>query len=110
MRNLYSNHGLVLTRIWIDPEATLSEIAADIGVKERAVYLIVRDLANEGLIEKEKVGRRNRYRVNVEQAMDYEVLPNISIRMGIMTMARAMGMRFPQRDPVREPAREPARR
>ena len=45
MRNLYTNHGLVLMRIWLDPEATLSEIAQDIGVKERAVYLIVRDLA-----------------------------------------------------------------
>jgi DNA-binding MarR family transcriptional regulator len=101
VRNLYSNHGLVLTRIWIDPEATLSEIAGDIGIKERAVYLIVRDLANEGLIVKEKVGRRNRYHVNVEQALDFQPLPNISIRQGIMTMARAMGMRFPEGEPTR---------
>jgi len=101
VRNLYSNHGLVLTRIWIDPEATLSEIAGDIGIKERAVYLIVRDLANEGLIVKEKVGRRNRYHVNVEQALDFQPLPNISIRQGIMTMARAMGMRFPENEPTR---------
>lgn len=93
MRNLYTNHGLVLMRIWMDPTVRLSDIAADIGVRERAVYLIVRDLDREGFIVKEKVGRRNRYQVNMERALDYEPLPNISIRQQMTAVAQTIGMR-----------------
>ena len=96
MRNLYTNHGLVLMRIWIAPSATLSEIAADIGVKERAVYLIVRDLAHEGFIVKRKVGRRNQYQVNIDRALDFQPIPNTTIRQQIMALAMTMGMRMPE--------------
>ncbi len=102
MRNLYTNHGLVLMRIWIDPEATLSEIAADIGVKERAVYLIVRDLAQEGFIDKQKVGRRNRYHVNIDRALDFHPIPNTTIRQQIAALAMTMGMRAPEVEPSRQ--------
>jgi hypothetical protein len=95
MRNLYTNHGLVLMRIWINPDATLSEIAADIGVKERAVYLIVRDLVREGFIVKRKAGRRNEYQVNIDYALDYRPLAGTTIREQIMGLAMTMGMRLP---------------
>ena len=96
MRNLYTNHGLVLMRIWIDPDATLSQIAADIGVKERAAYAIVRELVQEGYILKEKEGRRNRYHVNIEQALEFEPLPHTTVRQQIMGLALTMGMRLPE--------------
>ncbi len=96
VRNLYTNHGLVLMRIWIAPDATLSEIAADIGVKERAVYLIVRDLVQEGFIAKRKVGRRNQYQVNIDRALDFQPLRNTTIRQQIMALAMTMGMRLPE--------------
>jgi DNA-binding Lrp family transcriptional regulator len=83
-------------RIWVDPDATLSEIAGDIGVKERAVYLIVRDLVEAGFIQKEKVGRRNRYQVNLEHALDYRPIPHTSIREQIMGIALTLGMRLPE--------------
>ena len=93
MRSLYTNHGLVLMRIWLDPYARLSDIAADIGIRERAVYLIVQELVEEGFIEKRKVGRRNQYRVNYDRALDYEPLPNTTVRQQIMVVAGALGMR-----------------
>jgi len=96
VRNLYTNHGLVLMRIWISPDVTLSEIAQDIGVKERAVYGIVRQLVQEGFIAKEKEGRRNRYYVNIEKALDFEPIPNTTIRQQIMGLAMTMGMRPPE--------------
>ena len=96
MRNLYTNHGLVLMRIWIDPDATLSAIAQDIGIKERAVYAIVRELVNEGYIVKEKQGRRNRYHVNIDRALEFQPLPNTTIRQQIMGLAMTMGMRPPE--------------
>jgi predicted transcriptional regulator len=104
LRNLYTNHGLVLMRIWINPDATLSEIADDIGVKERAVYLIVRDLAEAGFIEKTKSGRRNQYRVNIQRALDYQPLPNTTIREQILGLAMTMGMRLPEDLSERVPA------
>jgi transcription initiation factor IIE alpha subunit len=100
VRNLYTNHGLVLIRIWVDPDATLSEIAGDIGVKERAVYLIVRDLVEAGFIEKQKVGRRNQYHVNIEYALDYQPIPHTTIREQIVGLALTMGMRLPDAAPA----------
>ena len=96
MRNLYTNHGLVLMRIWIDPDATLSEIASDIGVRERAAYLIVRDLVQEEFIVKRKVGRRNHYQVNIDRALDFQPIPNTTIRQQIAALAMTMGMRPPE--------------
>jgi len=96
MRNLYTNYGLVLMRIWIDPDVTLSAIAQDIGIKERAVYAIVRELVQEGYIVKEKEGRRNRYHVNIDRALEFQPLPNTTVRQQIMGLALTMGMRPPE--------------
>jgi predicted transcriptional regulator len=41
----------------------MRDIAQAVGVTERAVQQIVRDLVDGGYVEKTKVGRRNRYRV-----------------------------------------------
>lgn len=58
-----SNHGHVLVCLARDPDARTRDIAAAVGITERAVQHIVRDLVTERYVEKEKVGRRNRYRV-----------------------------------------------
>jgi hypothetical protein len=58
-----SNHGHVLLAIASDPEVRLRDIAARVGITERAVQLIVADLVAGEYIAREKVGRRNRYRV-----------------------------------------------
>ena len=104
MRNLYTNHGLVLMRIWIDPDVTLSQIANDIGVKERAVFLIVDELVREGFIVKEKAGRRNRYFVNIDKALNFRPIPNTTIREQIMGLALTMGMRLPEDSPLAQRA------
>jgi predicted transcriptional regulator len=58
-----SNHGHVLLAIAGDPEVRLRDIAARVGITERAVQLIVADLVEGGYIAREKVGRRNRYTI-----------------------------------------------
>jgi hypothetical protein len=80
-------------RIAVNPNVTLAQLALDIGIRERAAYLIVRDLAKEGFIEKQKVGRRNYYRVNVERLLDYEPLPGLAIRDQIRALAGAVDLR-----------------
>ncbi|RJK97605.1 helix-turn-helix transcriptional regulator [Vallicoccus soli] len=58
-----SNHGHVLVALSRDPHARVREVAERVGITERAVQLIVRDLEEAGYVERERVGRRNTYRV-----------------------------------------------
>src|SRR3546814_862934 len=57
--NFLSNYGLVLTHLFQNSRATLREIARGTDLTERAVYQIVRDLEENGFIQKRRVGRRN---------------------------------------------------
>jgi|SRR5579859_1002530 len=61
-----TNHALVLLCIARDPGARLRDIAVSVGITERSAFGIVSDLAEAGYIIKEKGGRRNRYRVEVQ--------------------------------------------
>lgn len=58
-----SNHGHVLVAIKEDPDARVRDLAARVGISERAVQLIVADLERAGYVVKERTGRRNRYTV-----------------------------------------------
>ena len=66
MRNwtIFSNHGHVLVCLARDSEARLRDVATDVGLTERAVQKIVRDLQQGGMISVSKHGRRNRYRID----------------------------------------------
>jgi DNA-binding MarR family transcriptional regulator len=61
-----SNHAHVLLLLAKDPDLRLREIAEQVGITERAVQRIVTDLERDQYIEREKIGRRNRYRVHPE--------------------------------------------
>jgi len=54
----------VLSLIAAKPSITALELARRIDITERAVRRIISDLENEGYIEKDKDGRRVRYRIN----------------------------------------------
>lgn len=62
-----TNHALVLIHISRQPESTGLEIAQAVGVTERATRKIVGDLEAAGYIAREKMGRRNRYRVDTQR-------------------------------------------
>ncbi len=61
-----SNHAHVLILLSRDHDIRLREIAEQVGITERAVQRIVSDLEADRYIERERVGRRNRYRVHPE--------------------------------------------
>jgi DNA-binding MarR family transcriptional regulator len=56
-----TNHGRVLLALAEDPDVRLRDIAAQVGITERAAQMIVSDLEAEGYITKQRVGRRNHY-------------------------------------------------
>jgi predicted ArsR family transcriptional regulator len=64
-----SNHTQVLLCLRRDPDARYRDIAQMVGITERAAQRIVADLIDSGYVESERVGRRNRYRVNADVAM-----------------------------------------
>ena len=59
-----TNHARVLVEIARDPNNRLRDIAAGIGITERAAQAIVNDLEEAGYITRTRVGRRNRYSVD----------------------------------------------
>ena len=61
-----SNHTQVLLCIARDLEIRVRDISQMVGITERAAQRIVADLIDAGYVDREKVGRRNRYHLNVE--------------------------------------------
>jgi len=49
----------------------MREIAEKVGITERAVQNIIADLRKEGYIDREKKGRRNKYKINTEMHLKH---------------------------------------
>jgi len=64
-----TSHAQVLLCLARDPEVRLRDVAETVGITERAVQRILADLVAAGYVERERIGRRNRYAVNREAAM-----------------------------------------
>ena len=59
-----TNHAHVLICIADNPEVRMRDVAARVGVTERAVQRIVSELEEGGYLSHERVGRCNRYNVH----------------------------------------------
>src|SRR5437660_9436942 len=59
-----TNHGNVLLCIARDPDARARDVAERVGITERAAQRIISDLIADGYVERTKMGRRNRYKIN----------------------------------------------
>ena len=64
-----TNHTQVLLCIARDPDVRLRDVAGTVGITERAAQRILADLVESGFIERQRVGRRNRYVVNRNREM-----------------------------------------
>ncbi len=62
--NFISNHTMALLLINRDNLVTVRQMAEKLGVIERFVRRIIKDLQIEGYLQIEKEGRSNRYKVN----------------------------------------------
>lgn len=61
-----TNHAHVLLCVARDPGVRLRDVAEDVGITERAAQRIVAELVDAGYLERERDGRRNRYRLHPE--------------------------------------------
>ena len=68
-----TNHAHVLAVLHSDPQLVLRKVAIKVGITERAVQRIIQDLEAGGFIQREKVGRQNRYKVLVNQSLRHPI-------------------------------------
>lgn len=64
-----TNHGLVLLAIAKDPSQTIREIAAAVGITERAIQNIIHDLTADGYVRRQRIGRRNTYQIDSDRPL-----------------------------------------
>jgi predicted ArsR family transcriptional regulator len=64
-----SNHAHVLIALAKDPEARVRDLAALVGITERAVLQILGDLETAGAIARHRLGRRTRYDIHPDAAL-----------------------------------------
>jgi predicted transcriptional regulator len=64
-----TNHAQVLLCLAADPDIRLRDVAARVGITERASQRILAELVDAGYVKTARVGRRNRYTVDREHAM-----------------------------------------
>ncbi|XDD53278.1 ArsR family transcriptional regulator [Leptospira sp. WS4.C2] len=74
-----SNHAHVLICLSKDSEMRLKDVAILVGITERAVQAIVKDLVDAQILEKSKDGRRNQYIIQTEQKLRHPLEANHSI-------------------------------
>jgi DNA-binding transcriptional ArsR family regulator len=68
-----TNHAHVLLLLPRNPSLVLREIAMQVGITERAVQRIIADLEAGGIIDREKVGRQNRYRIRADLPLRHPI-------------------------------------
>lgn len=68
-----SNHTHVLVCLAADGAQTLREVALKVGVTERAVQRIVAELEQAGVLERQRDGRRNVYRIDADARLRHSL-------------------------------------
>jgi len=89
-----TNHGHVLLCLARAPELRLRDVAAMVGVTERAVQRIVADLEEAGYLTKRKHGRQNEYEIDADRPLRHPIEAHQKVR-AILALA----------DPARTAAR-----
>ncbi|HVU76315.1 MAG TPA: helix-turn-helix domain-containing protein [Gaiellaceae bacterium] len=64
-----TSHGFMLLEVARNPDATVRELAEGVAVTERQAHRVLSDLVDQGYLLRERVGRRNRYRINRRKSM-----------------------------------------
>jgi hypothetical protein len=68
-----TNHAHVFLCLAADPKMRLRDVAAKVGITERAAQRIAADLGAEGYISTKRIGRRNQYAVHPELPLRHPV-------------------------------------
>ncbi len=90
------NHAHVLICLALDPTIRLRDVAARVGITERAVQSIVGDLEAAGIVGRERTGRRSTYRLNLEAPLRHPLESHRTVgSLLAMVLGRAALRRIP---------------
>ena len=64
-----TSHAHVLLCLAQDPDIRVRDVAEHVGITERATLRILHDLAAAGYVVAARVGRRNHYRLRLDEPM-----------------------------------------
>ena len=67
-----TNHGHVLIILSRNPGIRISELADEIGISERQISNILKDLYDSGYVSKMREGRRNRYEISPDAPLRHQ--------------------------------------
>lgn len=73
-----TSHAVLLLEVKRAPNSTVRELAHRAGLTERQTHRVLSDLVEAGYLERDRVGRRNQYRVNTGQPMRH---PSVKTQM-----------------------------
>ena len=85
----FSNYGHVLVCLARNSKARLRDVAHEVGITERAVQKIVRDLQQAGYITVRKQGRCNRYRINRRKSLRHDLESHCTVGKLLALVSRA---------------------
>ncbi|MEJ8566615.1 hypothetical protein V3330_03155 [Wenzhouxiangellaceae bacterium CH-27] len=98
---MFSNHGHVLLFLAGNTEARLRDVAGQVGITERAVQKIVRELQDAGYLSVTKHGRCNRYQIHGRKTLRHPIESHC-------TLSRLVGLVHRSPSGESEPAAESA--
>lgn len=90
-----TNHAHVLVCIAGDPNMRGRDIAARVGITERAAQAIITDLVSEGYVKRTRVGRRNHYEVNPDAPLRHPLERDHTVGELLVTLGRLRSRRRP---------------
>lgn len=76
----FSNYGHVYFLIAGNSDIVVREIAIKVGITERSVISIIQELEESGYIEREKVGRSNRYKILPKKTLRHPLESNVQLK------------------------------
>lgn len=83
-----TNHALVLLCLTQEPALRVCDVAQRIGVSDRAVLRILRELEQSGYISRRRQGRRNHYQVHLRRPLRRPALRHRDVLDLLATMNR----------------------
>jgi biotin operon repressor len=78
--SLLSPQGRVLFYFAACPDSPVDDVARNLGLTERAVWGVVRDLRRHGMIRLRKRGRRHLYAVNLDAPLLHPTIRGLTLR------------------------------
>ncbi|MGK2927704.1 MAG: hypothetical protein ACSLE2_18980 [Lysobacterales bacterium] len=84
----FSNYGHVLVCLARNRDARLRDVAEEVGLTERAVQKIVRDLQQGDYLTVTKQGRCNRYRINRRKALRHALESHCTVGQLLSLVAK----------------------